>query len=124
MDKETKYSYKSIVCENPIATISTDTNGLVFSDYEDVMKQVHLQTTKVEGQKLTKETAYKKELLLEMLNDLAHVTEYVREYYGSQGIGDELHLEDILNAFEDNIRVDMIQTDNENDFVVSGEEDT
>lgn len=123
MDIEPKHSYKSIVCEKPTTTPSNVTNELVFCDYEDVMKQVHLQITQAQQKQSTKESVHKKELLLEVLNELAHVTDYVKECYGSQGIGDELRLEDILNAFEDNIRVE-VQNDNENDFYASGEEET
>lgn len=124
MDSQVKPSYKSIVSDRPDYSGIPVNKGLVFTDYELVDFGIEQRQTKMENlsKSARKEAVYKKELLLDMLNEVAYVTNYVREYYGFKGIGDELKLEDVMNAFEASIKVD-VHSDADMDFIVSEEEE-
>lgn len=122
MDSQRKPSYKSIVSERPEYGSVPVNKGLVFTDYELIEFDIEQGQTESLTKNARREAVYKKELLLDMLNEVAYVTNYVREYYGFQGIGDDLKLEDVMNAFEASIKVD-VHSDTDMDFVVSEEEE-
>ncbi len=124
MDSQVKPSYKSIVSDMPEFGSVPVNKGLVFTDYDLINFDTERWQTRRESmsKNARREAVYKKELLLDMLNEVAYVTNYVREYYGFKGIGDELKLEDVMNAFETSIKVD-VHSDADMDFVVSEEEE-
>lgn len=118
MESTSKVSYKSVVCERSVEVASGDVKELQFLDWNDLPFHNHPQFFKRQGQAYTNRSTYdnkqlkreamcKKELLLDMLNDIGYLTDYVKEYYGSQGIGDDLKLDEVLNAFESSIHVDV-----------------
>lgn len=118
MESKSKVSYKSVVCERTVEVPSVDVKELQFMDWNDLPFHNHPQLLKRQGQafanrstydnkQLKREAMCKKELLLDMLNEIGYLTEYVKEYYGSKGIGDDLKLDEVLNAFESSICVDV-----------------
>lgn len=128
MEVQSKPSYKAIVTEQPMPCVP---NGLclTFVDYEDLIfhQQPELLETNryqplIHDTKLVKRDAKsKRDFMLDILNDMACITTYVREVYSFQGIADGLKLEDVLNAIECSIKVDMhSETDME---IISCEED-
>jgi hypothetical protein len=130
MECQSKVSYKSVVCEKPIVPSSTSCRELQFTAWEDLPFHEHPQLLKLQpttsnhsnDKQSRREAAYKKELLLDMLNEIAYLTEYVKENYGCKGIADELKLDDVLNAFESSIHVD-VHSETDFDFGFSEEDE-
>jgi hypothetical protein len=130
MECQSKVSYKSVVCENPIVASSTGGKELQFTAWEDLPFHDQPQLLKLQptvsaqsnGKQSRREATYKKELLLDMLNEIAYLTDYVKEYYGCKGIGDELKLDEVLNAFESSICVD-VHSETDFDFGFSEEDE-
>lgn len=133
MDTQAKLSYKSVVCEKPAPSLLTTRQGLFFTAWEDL--PFHSQPellrhnfctsnfSNASAKQSKREATYKKEVLLDVLNEMAYVTEYVQECFGCKGIGDELKLEDVLNALETSINVD-VHSDVDIDFGISEEDDS
>lgn len=118
MESKPKVSYKSVVCERSVEVATGSVKELEFMNWNDLPFHNQPQLLKGKGQayanrciydskQLKREVMCKKELLLDMLNDIGYLTEYVKDYYGSKGIGDNLKLDEVLNAFESSINVDV-----------------
>lgn len=112
MELQSKMSYKSVVSEKPVVSSTKCGKELQFTAWEDLPfhnqpQLLQLNHPTCSSKQSKREANYRKELLLEMLNEVAFLTDYVKEYYGSKGIGDELKLDDVLNAFDSSIHVDV-----------------
>jgi hypothetical protein len=113
MDTYNKQSYKKIVIEGSNSDNVQPVKELKFSDYEDVVIPSFTRKTRNIG-------SQKRELLIDMLSDIANTTSYVKERFGFHGIADELKLEDVLNAFEKSLKVEVYS---DNDCEQVSEED-
>lgn len=133
MDSQSKLSYKSVVCDKHVSPPVATAKGLSFVDWEDLpfhsqpdlfKCQVGTSTSiaSANTKQLRREATYRKEVLLDVLNEMALLTDYVRECFGCKGVGDELKLEDVLNALETSITVEY-HSDTDVDFV-SEEDDS
>lgn len=113
-----KTSYKNVVLINqPLDTKpSKDVN--VIDGYENIMSNLN-------EKKMTthrKINSSQKELLVDILDVMSEVTEYVNEYFGFHGIGGELKVADVIDSLDKCVKVEVI-SDIDCD-IDSGEEDT
>jgi hypothetical protein len=116
-----KTSYKNVVLVEQPTETKQSKESLCIVGYENIINS--LQEIKEQAQTNTsrKNNNSKKELMIDVLNDMSNVTGYVNEYYGFHGIGDELKLEDVMNSLDKSVKVEVI-SDNDYDNE-SGEEE-
>lgn len=116
-----KTSYKNVVLVTQ-ATESKQSNETVsIVGYENIINSLNSQKQQENINVDRKNNNSKKGLMIDILNDMATVTNYVNEYYGFHGIGDELKLEDVMDSLEKSVQVEVV-SDNDYD-VESGEEE-
>jgi hypothetical protein len=117
MNKKQKTSYKKIILASESEDTQSSTNVKPVVGYDEIIQVLNEKDEK-SHRKLNNG---KKELLVDLLNDIGAVTDYVSEYYGFHGIGDSLRLEDVMNNFEKSLKVEVV-LDND-DYVVSDDDD-
>jgi hypothetical protein len=114
-----KPSYKNVILvEQPVET-KQSTEIVHIDGYENIMNMLNEKKIQTNTNKRINNS--KKELMIDVLNDMSSITGYVNEYYGCHGIGDELKLEDVMNILDKSVKVEVI-SDNDND-IESGEEE-
>lgn len=112
-----KTSYKNIILvEQPNETKESKeiTN---IEGYDNIINFLNEMKTKTYNKKLTNS---KKELMIDVLNYMSNVTEFVNEYYGFHGIGNDLKLEDVMDSLDKSVNVEIVS---ENDYDIESEEE-
>lgn len=112
MNNKEKPSYKRIVLTSESEEAQLSTNATVVIGYDEIVQKLNQKDEKSHR----KINNAKKELLVDLLNDIGSVTEYVSEYYGFHGIGDCLKLEDVMNSFEKALKAEVVSDCDENIF--------
>jgi len=120
MNNLEKSSYKNIVLEGKIVDTQVSTDRDILIGYDAITNKLNMKLEKLNNKHRVLNNS-KKELLIDLLHDIGNVTEYVKEYYGFHGIGDELKLEDVMNSFEKSIKVEVV-SDNDYDIISEEEE--
>ena len=119
MNNMKKPSYKKIVLQGDQVEMKS-TEDVVIVGYDEIMNNIN-----VKGEKLNRKAKglnnAKRELLVDLLIDVGNVTNHITEYYGFHGIGDSLQLEDVMNSFEQSLRVEVVDYD---EYFISDEDDT
>jgi hypothetical protein len=104
MNNKEKTSYKKIVLAGEIEDTKLSTDTSVVVGYDNIVYKLNQKDEK-SHRKLNNA---KKELLIDLLNDIGAVTGYVTDYYGFNGVGDGLKLEDVMNSFEKSLKVEVL----------------
>jgi hypothetical protein len=116
MNNKEKLSYKKIVLASETEDAQVSTNATILYGYEEIIRKLNEQGDKAHK----KLNNAKRELLVDLLNDMGAVTEYVSEYYGFHSIGDTLKLEDVMNSFEKSLKVEIVS--DYDDYIVSDDD--
>lgn len=119
MNNVEKSSYKNIVVEGKIIDTQVSKEKDIITGYDEIINKINMKIQKSNNKYKTLSNS-KKELLTDLLNDMANITDYVKEYYGFHGIGDELLLENVMNCFEKSLQVEVVS---DNDYDIVSEED-
>lgn len=114
-----KISYMNVVLFEQPSEIKQCKETASIEGYENIMNA--LDESKIQVKLNRRINNSKKELMIDTLNDMSNLTEYVNEYYGFHGIGDELKVEDVMESLDKSVKVEVI-SDNDYDCE-SGEDD-
>ncbi len=95
-----KPSYKNIVMEKEAAPLDPSAEGLQFVDYD----QLYIPSTC----KVLKIPAGKRDLLVDMIDPMCHLTQNVVSYYSFHNIANNLCVSDVLDCFEASLRVEIV----------------
>jgi hypothetical protein len=116
-----KTSYKNVVLVEQPTEIKQSKESLSIVGYENIINSLQEMKEQAQINTSRKNNNSKKELMIDILNDMSNVTGYVNEYFGFHGIGDELKLEDVMDSLDKSVKVEVI-SDNDYDNE-SGEEE-
>ena len=114
-----KPSYKNVILVEQSLETKQCKENLSIDGYENIINSLDEMKTQMNINRRINNS--KKELMIDVLNEMSNVTGYVKEYYGFHGIGDELKLEDVMNSLDKSVKVEVI-SDNDYD-IESGEEE-
>lgn len=113
-----KTSYKNIILlEQVNETKETKENTDNIEGYDNIINFLKEMKTQTYNKKLTNS---KKELMIDVLNYMSNVTEFVNDYYGFHGIGNDLKLEDVIDSLDKSVNVEIVS---ENDYDIESEEE-
>jgi hypothetical protein len=116
MEKTQKTSYKNVVVEQGEIE-KTHVKEIIFTDYENLIFPRNVQTLTKKEKSIEN---CKRELLLDMVNDMSSITKYIIEYYGFHGIANDLKLEHVMDTFEKTLKVEVFS---DSDFDMISEDD-
>jgi hypothetical protein len=116
-----KTSYKNVVLVEQPTEIKQSKETLSIVGYENIINSLQEMKEQAQINTSRKNNNSKKELMIDVLNDMSNVTGYVNEYFGFHGIGDKLKLEDVMDSLDKSVKVEVI-SDNDYDNE-SGEEE-
>lgn len=120
MNNLEKPSYKNVVLEKPLVGVEASKDKEVLFGYNEIISEISLKKEKLHNKSKGMNNS-KKELLIDLLNDIGNVTDYVRQYYGFHGIGNDLRLEDVMDCFEKSLIVEVV-SDNDYDMISEDDE--
>lgn len=114
-----KTSYKNVVLLKQSSETTQCKETVCIEGYENIINSLADMKSQMNTDKRLNNS--KKELMIDVLSNMLDVTQYVNEYYGFHGIGDELKLEDVMDSLNKSVKVE-INSDNDYD-VESGEDE-